>query len=256
MFAAPFLRAQVLDILHAATDICISTDVSEIRSADVCVFAAGLPRTVLVKTRADLLKANLPVMMECAKLLTGFEGVLVTVTNPMDANNFLMQERTGLPRERCIGFGGQLDSARYALALAERGIPAQAWVLGEHGEHQVPLFSTLHKDVPVAVREGILAALRGSSMEVIKGKGGTVFGPAYHIMKLIECITDDRRETIPCSCIPDGEYGITGCSLGVPARIGREGSWRSRNGRWTHGNRRRWRPATAFGQQLVRGARE
>jgi malate dehydrogenase len=60
-------------------------------------------------------------------------------------------------------------------------------------------------------------------MEVIRGKGGTVFGPALHITDLIRNVAEDRRELISCSCILDGQYGINGCSLGVPARIGREG---------------------------------
>jgi malate dehydrogenase len=60
-------------------------------------------------------------------------------------------------------------------------------------------------------------------MEVIRGKGGTVFGPAYHIATLIRAVLEDRREVLSCSCVLDGEYGLSGCSLGVPARIGREG---------------------------------
>jgi malate dehydrogenase len=221
--AAPFLRAQVLDLRHTGSDVAISTGKDEIRNADICVFAAGLPRTVLVRTRADLLQANLPVVMECSKLLSGFDGILITVTNPVDANNYLIWRKTGLRKERCIGFGGQLDSARFGQELLARGIRGPAWVLGEHGEHQVPVFSNLPSPVPEPDREVILQRLRGASMEVIKGKGGTVFGPAYHIVQLIDFILEDRQTPTPCSCVLDGEYGAAGCSLGVPARIGREG---------------------------------
>jgi malate dehydrogenase len=73
------------------------------------------------------------------------------------------------------------------------------------------------------VREDILAGLRTASMEVIKGKGGTVFGPARYLAELIRIISEDRKEWISCSCILEGEYGFSRCSLGVPARIGREG---------------------------------
>jgi len=72
-------------------------------------------------------------------------------------------------------------------------------------------------------RDEILARLRTASMAVIKGKGGTVFGPSWYIAELIRIISQDSRECISCSCILDGEYGISGCSLGVPAIIGKEG---------------------------------
>jgi len=217
------LKAQVLDIRHTGLPITISCDIRDIRDADICIFAAGTPRTSEVKTRADLLTANLPVVRKCAGLLDNFSGLLVTVTNPMDVNNFLLHSLTGLSRERCIGFGGQLDSARFALALHRKNIEGPAVVLGEHGEYQVPVFSRLPNPIDESRRPEILHELRGASMEVIRGKGGTVFGPAYHIVSLIRMSLSDTRDTVPCSAVLEGEYGHTDCSLGVPVRIGRDG---------------------------------
>jgi len=217
------LRAQVLDIRHTGLPVTVTTDIRDIRDADICVFAAGSSRTPAVKTRADLLAVNLPAARKCARLLHGFSGLLVTVTNPMDVNNFLLHHLTGIPRERCIGFGGQLDSARFALALRQRDLEGPAYVLGEHGEHQVPVFSRLPRPVADSRREEILHELKGASMEVIKGKGGTVFGPAYHIVSLIRILLADTRDTVPCSAVLDGEYRISECSLGVPVRVGHAG---------------------------------
>ncbi len=221
--AQDLLRAQVLDLRHTALDITISTDAGDIRNADVCIFSAGLPRTASIKTRADLLAANLPAAGDAATLLTGFSGVLITVTNPMDINNYYLWKTTGLPAERCIGFGGQLDSARFGLALRNRHISGFPFVLGEHGEHQVPIFSRLSRDVGMQQREEILQELRGASMEIIKGKGGTVFGPALHLAQLARMVLLDARELTVCSAVLDGEYGLSGCSLGVPTIIGKEG---------------------------------
>jgi malate dehydrogenase len=221
--APELLKAQVLDLEHTGLDIDISTDKSRIPDADLCVFSAGLPRNPSVKTRADLLAANLPATRECAELLRGFSGVLVTVTNPMDVNNYYLCTKTGIPRERCIGFGGQLDSARFGIALRNWNIGGFPVVLGEHGEHQVPLFSRLDAPVGEAVREEILRGLRGASMEVIRGKGGTVFGPALHLARLARMVLADTREQTVCSAVLDGEYGHTRCSLGVPVVVGREG---------------------------------
>lgn len=219
----PILRAQVLDLQHTGIDVTVSTDTAAMRDADIFIFAAGTPRTPDIKTRADLLEANIPVVKRCSEHLQDFPGVVITITNPMDANNYALWRMMGIERERCIGFGGQLDSARFACLLREAGIPGPAWVLGEHGEHQVPLFSKAGTYVDTGEREALLSRMRGASMEVIRGKGGTVFGPAYHIVMLIRTILEDRRETLSCSCVLDGEYGLSGCSLGVPARIGREG---------------------------------
>lgn len=222
---APLLRAQVLDLAHTGLDLAVSTDTQEIPGADICVFCAGLSRNPSVKTRADLLDVNLPAARECSRLLRNFSGILVTVTNPMDALNYFFARATGLDRSRCIGFGGQLDSARFTLELKNRGITAWGSALGEHGEHQVPVFSNLPAapDFSSGVREDILTNLRGSSMEVIKGKGGTAFGPAFHITELVRMIADDAREQTICSSLLEGEYGLSGCSLGVPVRVGRNG---------------------------------
>ena len=219
----PLLHAQVLDIGDCSLDVQVSTETAGIREADVCVFAAGFPRNPAVKTRADLLGANLPIAGTCLPLLRGFSGVFVTVTNPMDILNYYFARKAGIPRERCIGFGSQLDSARFGRILGRSGIGGPAFVLGEHGEHQVPLFHLLHHSVDIDTRENFLTSLRGASMEIIRGKEGTVFGPARHIGELLMAILRDGKEPVPCSCVLDGEYGISGCSLGVPARIGREG---------------------------------
>lgn len=220
---APILRAQVLDLQHTGIDVTVSTDPAAMRNADIFIFAAGSPRTPDIKTRADLLEANIPVVRRCSEHLREFPGVVITITNPMDANNYALWKMMKIDRERCIGFGGQLDSTRFACLLREAGIPGPAWVLGEHGEHQVPLFSKVGAGVGVDEREAILARMRGASMEVIRGKGGTVFGPAYHVAMLVRAILEDQREVFSCSCVLEGEYGLSGCSLGVPARIGREG---------------------------------
>jgi len=218
-----FLQAQVLDLRHTGLDIPVSTDWRSVKRSDICVFSAGLPRNPDVKTRADLLQANLPVAFECSQALRNYDGVLITVTNPMDANNYYLCRKNGLDPSRCIGFGGQLDSARFGLELKKHHIAGDPWVLGDHGEYQVPLFSHLKRPVGVPAREEILTHLRGASMEIIRGKGGTVFGPAYHIAALIQAVVEDLRVTLPCSCVLDGEYGFTDCSIGVPAVIGQEG---------------------------------
>jgi malate dehydrogenase len=220
----PLLEAQVLDLRHTGLDITITSDPELIRDTDIFVFAAGTSRDPSVRTRADLLRANLPVADMCSGYLEGFAGVVITVTNPMDANTCYLQQKSGLERSRVIGFGGQLDSARFRGFLAERGYDAdEAWVLGEHGEYQVPLFSRLPFTVPAAEQDEILLQMRQASMQVIQGKGGTVFGPAFGIVRLIQAIIDNERVVLPVCCVLEGEYGEEGVAVGVPAEIGSRG---------------------------------
>ncbi|MCK9580688.1 MAG: lactate dehydrogenase [Methanoregula sp.] len=252
--ATDLLKAQVLDLRHTGLDITISTDKSAVRDADVCLFSAGLSRNPSVRTRADLLDANLPATNDCMGMLFGFGGVLITVTNPMDINNYYLCKKAGIPRERCIGFGGQLDSARFGIALNNRGISGTPYVLGEHGEHQVPVFSRLPAPVPEALRSEILSELRGASMEVIKGKGGTVFGPSLHLANLIRMVMSDTRELTICSAVLDGEYGQNDCSLGVPVRIGSNGILAIEEWDLDTWENDRMNEAGAFGRELAKKA--
>ena len=123
---APFLHAQVLDLQHTGLDVRITTDLREAASADLGIFAAGSPRNPNIRSRADLLSANLPVADDCINELSRFPGVLVSITNPSDANAYYITKKSGLDRSRVMGFGGQLDSARFAIALRDRGLTATA----------------------------------------------------------------------------------------------------------------------------------
>ena len=216
-----FLHAQKLDIMHAR-DVPISTNISDMKDADYCIFSAGYSRSPNVKTRADLFDKNLPIAREAAELLKGFSGKLIVITNPMDVFTWYFAKHAGLDEGQVVGFGGLLDSRRFTVALSSMGIKEEGMVLGEHGENQVPIFSNLSVDVPEAVREEVLLGLRGSSMPVIKGKGGTVFGPAYHIFNMMQKI--ERGEEFICSLPANGAYGIDGCSIGLPARVTRDGA--------------------------------
>lgn len=217
----PLLHAQKSDIIHGI-DISVSTNLKDLKKADYCVISAGFSRSPNVKTRADLFDKNLPIAHEASQWLKGFEGKLIVITNPMDVFTWYFAEKSSIDEDQVVGFGGLLDSRRFTCALHSAGLNETGIVLGEHGENQVPLFSQLKTDVPLEVREEILTGLRGSSMPIIKGKGGTVFGPAWNIVSMMEKI--EKGETFPCSLPANGAYGIEGCSIGLPAKVTKNGS--------------------------------
>jgi malate dehydrogenase len=104
------------------------------------------------------------------------------------------------------------------------------------------------------MREEILTELSGASMEVIKGKGGTVFGPALHLTNLVRIILANARELVACSAILDGEYDLSGCSLGVPVRIGREGIVTIEEWKLDRWEMEKMNEAGSFVQELCRKA--
>ncbi len=217
------LKAQRLDIEHMRCPVSISTDPSDLITCDIILYTAGLPRNQHIKTRAALLDSNLPIAAEFASIIPGYAGIIIVVTNPSDILTYYLWKATGIDKKQIIGFGGQLDSARFQYELANRSLPGPGFVLGEHGEHQVPVFSKGGCNIEIKTREEILTKLRSASMEIIKGKGATEYAPVYHIWQLIASILTDAHRDHICSAILEGEYGVSGCALGVPVQIGKNG---------------------------------
>ena len=217
------LEAQRLDIEHMRCPVSISINPQDIAACDIILYTAGLPRNPNIKTRAALLDCNVPVASELAVLIPDYKGIIIVITNPADILTYYLWKSLGIPKNRIIGFGGQLDSARFQYELTLRSIGDDGIILGEHGEHQVPVFSMTGLEVDLQTREEILATLRNASMEIIKGKGATEYAPVHHIWHLVESIITDAHTNLVCSAILEGEFGVNGCSLGVPVTIGREG---------------------------------
>lgn len=218
-----FLEAQRLDIEHMQCPVSVSTDPKEIAACDIILYTAGLPRNLDIKTRAALLDSNVPVALELVTLIPDYKGIIIVVTNPVDILTYYLWSSIKIPKNRIIGFGGQLDSARFQYELSLRSLRNDGIVIGEHGEHQVPIFSITGLDVDLQKREEILTSLRSASMEIIKGKGATEYAPVYHIWQLIASIITDAKANLVCSAILEGEYGVTGCALNVPLILGKEG---------------------------------
>jgi malate dehydrogenase len=202
-----------------------------IAGSDLVMISAGKARTPDIKTRRDLAFTNGAIMHAICPIVgkTCPDAVVVTLTNPMDAMNYLVWCLTGLPRERIVGTGGMLDTCRARWILGD-GIPTTVDItlLGEHGDGQTPVFSRARKNgtpllLTAEAKHELCERLRLSSMEVVKRKEATVFAPATHTVSMIEAILQDRNVTMPCSAVLQGEYGLEGLSIGVPVVLGRGG---------------------------------
>ncbi len=201
--------------------------------SDVVVITAGIPRSP-GQTRIDLAEDNAPIMEDIGSSLAEHNDDFVTITtsNPVDLLNRHLYETGDRARERVIGFGGRLDSARFRYVLGERFDTAvrnvEATILGEHGDAQVPVFSKVRVDgtdpeFDDDEREEILASLQESAMNVIERKGATEWGPATGVAHMVEAVLRDTGEVVPASVRLEGEYGHEDVALGVPVKLGSDG---------------------------------
>jgi len=230
-------KAQAADMAHA-TALYNSTEVrfgsySEMGGSSVVVVSAGKPRTPEMN-RLDLLSTNAPVIRDIAHQVKEHapDSVFLTLTNPMDVMNYVAYRHLGWDRFRVVGSGGMLDSGRFRSALSQwTKTPAhrlESWVLGEHGDSQVPVWSKVKidgkaKSFAPEDRTKIGADIKAVAAQVIRGKKATEFGPANLTASMVEAILKDQKVLMPSSVVVQGEYGLPEVSLGMPTVLGKRG---------------------------------
>ena len=210
-------------------------DYADCRDADIAVISAGVSRRP-GQTRLDMLADSIGIMKEILPHLnaSGFDGILVTITNPADIIGDYMRRHTGLPKNRVFSTGTGLDSARLKRILSERyGVDRQsiqAFSMGEHGDSQmIPFSAVSFGGVPLSVFDPspdyayILERTRMVGMDIVIGKGSTEFGIGTVLAQLAGAILHDRKAVLPVSTLLEGEYGLSGIHAGVPCVIGKDG---------------------------------
>lgn len=228
-------KGEAFDIAHAAafdsTTAVRQGGYADAADSDIVAITAGKPREEGM-TRTDLLEANVPILRDIFSNDFGDDAVFVTTTNPMDVVNYANTRIADYDRSRFVGFGGWLDSARFRFVMADHlDVPApsvEGYVIGEHGDSQVPVFSRLRvdgepHDIPASEQDDLHDRMAASAMEVISRKGFTQWAPTYGVAEVITAIATDSGRVLPCSAVLDGEYGHSGVSIGVPVELGRSG---------------------------------
>ena len=209
-------------------------DHNDAEGSDIIIVAAGKPRSPGMKSRFELLEVNGNIIKDVARGLknVGGEPIIITLTNPVDVMNYLMWRYSGLPRNRVMGSAGMLDSARFRSVLSRKYsapvLDVEAYVIGEHGDNQVPVFSRVKiggEKIVFSEREKneIAEDLKKAASTVISKKGATVYAPANNTVNMIEKILKDGEDLCICSAILEGEYNLKDVSIGVPAIVGRKG---------------------------------
>lgn len=206
-----------------------------LRDSDVVILTAGKPRTPEIKSRLELVELNAKIISGVAREVAQHapNSTIITVTNPMDVMNCIAFKHSGFPRERVLGSGGQLDTARFKLVLARMlRVPKskiEAFVIGEHGDSQVPLFSRVKIRGAGRVfneeeKKRIHEELKQIALAVITKKKATEFAPVTCTLDMIEAVARDSKRVLPCSILLKGEYEVSDVSIGVPVKLGRGGA--------------------------------
>lgn len=206
-------------------------------NSDIIVITAGLPRKPGM-SRDDLLKANEDIVSVCAKESGKFskDGIMIIVSNPLDAMCEVARRVTGFPKERVFGMAGILDTARMRTFLSmELNISVEsitALVLGGHGDTMVPLVRyctvqgiPISEFLPKDKIEAIVDRTRKGGGEIVAllKTGSAYYAPSAAVAEMVEAIVKDKKKLLPCAVYVEGEYGFKGIYLGLPAIIGAKG---------------------------------
>ncbi len=217
----------------------------DIKGSDVVIVTAGLPRKPGM-SRDDLIEVNSKIMTTVAEGIKKYapDSIVIVISNPLDAMVTLCQKITGFPYHRVIGQAGVLDSARFATFIAwELGVSVKdvtAMTLGGHGDDMVPLVRYASVNgIPVTelleqkygaekgkeVMEAMVKRTRGAGGEVVAllKTGSAFYSPASAAISMAEAILKDQKRVLPTCCYLQGEFGVSGYYVGVPAVLGEKG---------------------------------
>ena len=236
-------QGKALDLLQAgpvdefSNMVMGSNDYHDSADSDVVIITAGLARKPGM-SRDDLLAKNVAIVKSCAEQAAKHSPncVMIVVTNPIDAMVYTAFKVSGFPRERVIGMAGVLDSARYRTFLAmELGIAPRdvnAMVMGIHGDNMLPLVRLANvSGIPVTdlisaerLAEIVKRTQHGGAEIVNHLKTGSAFyTPGLAAIEMAEAVLLDSKRLLPCAAYLEGEFGFSGCFLGVPVVLGSGG---------------------------------
>ena len=239
-----YAEGKAMDLMQTATlngfdtKITGSTnDYSKTANSDIAVITSGIPRKPGM-TREELIGINAGIVKEVsANLIKHSPNVtLIVVSNPMDTMTYLVHKTTGLPKNKIIGMGGALDSARFKYRLSEAlecpPSDVDGMVIGGHSDtgmvpltrlatrNSVPVTAFLSEDRLNQVSED--TKVGGATLTKLLGTSAW-YAPGAAVSGLVQAIACDQKKMFPCSAMLEGEYGLEDLCIGVPAILGKDG---------------------------------
>lgn len=239
-----FAEGKAMDLMQTATlngfDTKITgttNDYSKTAGSDVVVITSGIPRKPGM-TREELIGINANIVREVSSNLIKHspDTVMIVVSNPMDTMTYLVHKTTKLSKNKIIGMGGALDSARfkYNLSQALECPPSDVdgMVIGGHSDtgmvpltrlatrNSVPVSSFLSEEALSKVSED--TKVGGATLTKLLGTSAW-YAPGAAVSSLVHAIACDQKKMFPCSALLEGEYGMNDLCIGVPAILGKDG---------------------------------
>jgi len=217
-------------------------DYSDISSCDVIIITAGIGRKP-GETRLDLARRNLVIAKDITENIMKYytHGVILVVSNPVDILTYKIQKWSGLPNGRVFGSGTVLDSARFRFSLEEKfNVDVRnvhGYIVGEHGDTQLPLWSATHiaginaeeygnmhnNTFSDQDKELIRQDVKQAGATIIKNKGATYYAIAVAVNTLVETLLKNQNTIRTVSSVIEGPYGINDVALSLPSLINANG---------------------------------
>ena len=239
-----YAEGKAMDLMQTASlngfdtkIVGVTNDYSRTADSDIVVITSGIPRKP-VMTREELIGINAGIvkMVSTSLIEHSPEAIVIVVSNPMDTMTYLVHKTTGLPRNRIIGMGGALDSARFKYRLAEAlGAPisdVDGMVIGGHSDKGMVPLTRMATRNSVPVTKFLSEERLTQVMEDTKVGGATLtkllgtsawYAPGAAVSGMVQAIANDQKKMFPCSTMLEGEYGLEDICIGVPVILGRNG---------------------------------
>lgn len=239
-----FAEGKAMDLMQTASLMGFDTKItgitnnySETANSDVAVITSGIPRKPGM-TREELIGINAGIVKTVASNLIQHSPnvILIVVSNPMDTMTYLVHKTTSISKNKIIGMGGALDSARFKYRLAEAlDAPISdldGMVIGGHSDTgMVPLTAHATRN-SIKVSEFLSEERLDQVAEDTKVGGATLtkllgtsawYAPGAAVSSMVQAIVCDQKKMFPCSVLLEGEYGLHDICIGVPVLLGKNG---------------------------------
>lgn len=238
-------EGEVMDLNHGMPFVrpvlIHNGEYSDSANSDIVIISAGASqkpgesRIDLVHKNTEIFKSIIPEIMKYNK-----EPILLVVTNPVDILTYVTYRISGLPKEKVIGSGTVLDTARFKYLLGENiGVDTRnvhAYIVGEHGDTEVLAWSLTNiAGIPMEkycgecgcdeyfTRHEIYENVKNAAYQIIEKKGSTYYAVALAVRRIVEAIMRDENSILTVSSLLDGQYGLRDVCLSVPTIVNRTG---------------------------------